>query len=63
MKHDPILRKQIIILRKQGLSYRQIGWQLKITRDMVAGHLYRARKEALEKGLTDERAVSNPTQG
>ena len=50
-------RKRCVELRKLGLTYRQIGRELKITRDMVAGHLYRARKQALEKGLTERKVV------
>ena len=61
------MQRKCVELRKQSLTYKQIGKQigkqLGITRDMVAGHLYRARKEALERGLTDERAISNPSQG
>jgi hypothetical protein len=45
------VQHQCVELRKTGLSYRQIGHELKITRDMVAGHLFRARKAALRRGL------------
>ena len=57
MTRQDEIRQRCIELRKLGLTYRQIGRELKITRDMVAGHLYRARKEALVKGLTEERKV------
>ena len=57
MNRQDEIRKRCIELRKRGLTYRQIGRELKITRDMVAGHLYRARKQALEKGLTERKVV------
>ena len=57
------MQRKCVELRKQNLTYKQIGERLRITRDMVAGHLFRARKEALKRGLIDERTVSNSSQG
>jgi DNA-binding CsgD family transcriptional regulator len=43
MKKQLEVQRQYIELRKQGLTYRQIGKQLGVTRNVVAGHLCRAR--------------------
>jgi len=56
MKSNLEIQRQCVELRKTGLSYRQIGKELKITRNAVAGHLSRARKSTLKRGLVDAKA-------
>jgi len=39
----------------QGQTYRQIGWELKLTKGQVAGHVYRERLKRGENPLQEAR--------
>ena len=62
MKPKLEMQHKCVELRKQGMSFNQIARALNVTRGVVAGHLHRARKQALERGLTDDRQRDTSTR-
>ena len=63
MKNKLEIQRQCVELRKEGYTLKEIGEKLGITRNVVAGHTYRARKAALEKGLVDAKAGEVSSKG
>ena len=50
-KQPPETLRKVIALRAQGQSYKEIGRTLHLTRNQIAGILYRDREErASERG-------------